>query len=266
MKKTLYLSSFCLLFLGAGCNKTDDSKLQVSNELSYNDERNIGYYLDEYFTQAEAVALDGIAFLSETVHQEVYDYLSQIKNKILATELLVAPAEWDWTIRLYEQKNNENAFVFPGGYIYLSVGLMQQLDNEAQLMGLLSDMMVNIDDKHCTQKLEQQFGRNFLVDVSLGGNEDSMPEMILELSKTPYSAAVLQQIEAKTQNILCQADYNIQYFSTFLLNTKEDNEWAQLFPSYENREAILHYAENADGCIGQQIKDTEYAQWLALLP
>jgi predicted Zn-dependent protease len=57
-----------------------------------------------------------------------------------------------------------NAFAVPGGYVYLTRGIMAQLNNEAELMGVLGHEMGHIAARHSvSQQTKQQLGTLLLI-------------------------------------------------------------------------------------------------------
>lgn len=57
-----------------------------------------------------------------------------------------------------------NAFAVPGGYIYLTRGIMAQLNNEAEFMGVLGHEMGHIAARHSvSQQTKQQLGTLLLI-------------------------------------------------------------------------------------------------------
>ena len=57
-----------------------------------------------------------------------------------------------------------NAFAVPGGYIYLTRGIMAQFNNEAELMGVLAHEMGHIAARHSvSQQTKQQLGTLLLI-------------------------------------------------------------------------------------------------------
>lgn len=57
-----------------------------------------------------------------------------------------------------------NAFAVPGGYIYLTRGILAQLNNEAELMGVIGHEMGHVTARHSArQQTKQQLGQILLV-------------------------------------------------------------------------------------------------------
>jgi predicted Zn-dependent protease len=57
-----------------------------------------------------------------------------------------------------------NAFAVPGGYIYLTRGILAQFNNEAELMGVLGHEMGHVTARHsASQQTKQQLGQILLI-------------------------------------------------------------------------------------------------------
>jgi predicted Zn-dependent protease len=57
-----------------------------------------------------------------------------------------------------------NAFAVPGGYIYLTRGILAQLNNEAELMGVIGHEMGHVTARHsASQQTKQQLGQLVLI-------------------------------------------------------------------------------------------------------
>ena len=57
-----------------------------------------------------------------------------------------------------------NAFAVPGGYIYLTRGILAQLNNEAELMGVVGHEMGHVTARHSvSQQTKQQLGQLLLI-------------------------------------------------------------------------------------------------------
>ena len=57
-----------------------------------------------------------------------------------------------------------NAFAVPGGYIYLTRGILAQLNNEAELMGIMGHEMGHVTARHTAQQqTNQQIGQVLLI-------------------------------------------------------------------------------------------------------
>lgn len=65
-----------------------------------------------------------------------------------------------------------NAFALPGGYIYVTRGLMSHLNNEAQLAVVLGHEIAHVAARHASQRaFEQQMGQLALIGGAVAGQE-----------------------------------------------------------------------------------------------
>jgi len=65
-----------------------------------------------------------------------------------------------------------NAFAAPGGYIVITRGLFELLENEAQLAGVLAHEIVHVDRKHHLKALQKSMKREFWTDLTVGTVSD----------------------------------------------------------------------------------------------
>ncbi len=69
-----------------------------------------------------------------------------------------------------------NAFALPGGYVYVTRGLMSHLDNEAQLAVVLGHEIGHITARHASQRaFKQQMGQIALIGGAIGGELLGLP-------------------------------------------------------------------------------------------
>ncbi|MCB9496117.1 MAG: M48 family metalloprotease [Fibrobacteria bacterium] len=65
-------------------------------------------------------------------------------------------------------KDVENAFAVPGGYVYLYTGILSSMKSEAEVMGVLGHEMAHVTRHHYRDALAQQVGISVLVDAVTG--------------------------------------------------------------------------------------------------
>jgi predicted Zn-dependent protease len=97
--------------------------------------------------------------------EELSNYVSELGNKLLEVSHFnreSTPSEYkntDFTFRVLGSPV-VNAFALPGGYVYVTRGLLAHLENEAQLMVVLGHEIGHVAARHASQRAaEQQFGQ-----------------------------------------------------------------------------------------------------------
>jgi predicted Zn-dependent protease len=69
-----------------------------------------------------------------------------------------------------------NAFALPGGYVYVTRGLMTRLNNEAQLAVVLGHEVVHVAARHSSQQAgKKQLGQIALLGAAIGGQAAGLP-------------------------------------------------------------------------------------------
>ncbi|MHC5077243.1 MAG: M48 family metallopeptidase [Planctomycetota bacterium] len=71
-------------------------------------------------------------------------------------------ADWQFQFAALEDKST-NAFALPGGYIFITRGMLEKLKSEAQLAGILAHEIVHVVARHSTERMSQQIGFEILL-------------------------------------------------------------------------------------------------------
>jgi len=120
-------------------------------------------------------------------------------------------------------KKDINAFACPGGFIYVYTGLLETLDNEAQLAAVLAHEVSHIVARHSIKKLQNIYGYSILAQIALGNKAEGAAGDIVNVA----ASLILQgysrdnEFEADRYGILYakNAGYNpkgmIQVFEKF---------------------------------------------------
>lgn len=81
-------------------------------------------------------------------------------------------------------KDEMNAFALPGGYIYIYTGLLSELEDEAQLAGVLAHEIGHVTARHSTERLTTMYGYQILTSLLLGENPNMWAELVTNISST----------------------------------------------------------------------------------
>ena len=114
-------------------------------------------------------------------NDEVQQYVDEVGQRVLAeSDLRDAGTkqkfrETDFTFTVLDSPI-VNAFALPGGYVYVSRGLMSHLNNEAQLAVVLGHEIVHVAARHASaQAGKQQIGQLGLIAAAVGGQAAGLP-------------------------------------------------------------------------------------------
>lgn len=104
-------------------------------------------------------------------------YVNRVGQEVLANSDLRGPdvarefRETEFTFRVLDSPV-VNAFALPGGYVYVTRGLLAHANNEAQLAVVLGHEIGHVAARHASQRaLEQQLGQLVLLGGAIAGQE-----------------------------------------------------------------------------------------------
>lgn len=81
---------------------------------------------------------------------------------------------WKFQFHLVSDPKTINAFALPGGQIFITLGLYNKLQNEAQLAGVLGHEMGHVIERHTAQQMaKSQLGQMFIVAVGTASSDQT---------------------------------------------------------------------------------------------
>lgn len=140
-----------------------------------------------------------------------------------------------------------NAFATPGGYVFVSIGLLRLLQNEAQLAGVLGHEIAHISKKHALQTLERSKflqGVGNLSSAVLSKDGALFDKVINQVSETLFTTGLDKNLEYEADKYGSEFAYRMGYFPAGLRNVMKVLHNAQsgsrsvfmsTHPSYQDR-------------------------------
>ena len=145
--------------------------------------------------------------------------------------------------------NNQepNAFAAPGGYVFITTGLLGKIKNEAELAGVLGHEIAHISRKHTLETLQRSRSIEGISELSLS-LMDKDPKMfkniINDISNILFEHGLDQKLEYEADSIGTQYAYQVGYnpagLKDFLrtlgeIRGKERSIFFKTHPSPSNR-------------------------------
>jgi predicted Zn-dependent protease len=93
-----------------------------------------------------------------------------------------------WQFRVVDS-DQINAFALPGGYVYITRGLVGSLENEAQLAAILGHEIGHVVERHSVQQIQRAQGAQFipfLAGLFGGGIAGDVAGAVTQLSLMKY--------------------------------------------------------------------------------
>jgi predicted Zn-dependent protease len=100
----------------------------------------------------------------------------RIFQHILTTPKIESKDVYNYQLEIIDQ-DTLNAFALPGGYIYVYTGLLNYLDSEAALAGVLGHEIAHAEERHATERMTSYYGVSILLSLVLGDNPSQIAEI-----------------------------------------------------------------------------------------
>lgn len=208
--------------------------------------------------------------LDSASNKEVYQYLYNVRDKILNSGNVDFKDEFAWKIRVIHNDSTLNAFCTPGGYIYVYTGILKFLDNEAELAGVLGHEMGHADMRHSTRQMTQMFGVQILLDV-LAGDRVALKQITGALIGLKFSRNHEKEADECSVKYLCPTDWNAAGGAGFFekiqsMGGPRQPEFLSTHPDPGNRIEDFQNNKVTQGCKGEQTYNIEYKTMMSRLP
>jgi len=107
-----------------------------------------------------------------------------------------------------------NAFATPGGYVFVSIGLLRLLENEAQLAGVLGHEIAHITHKHALGTIKRGKALQGLTSLTLTAMNKDMglfDKVINEVSEILFTRGLDKNLEFEADKVGTEYAYRLGY-------------------------------------------------------
>jgi beta-barrel assembly-enhancing protease len=88
-------------------------------------------------------------------NQRAQDYLESVCRRLIENSD-AGQAEWPYNCSLLEDEQTVNAFALPGGQLFITAGLLNELQTEGQLAGIMAHEIGHAVARHSAQQIANQ--------------------------------------------------------------------------------------------------------------
>jgi len=100
----------------------------------------------------EAAAEVDKEFASSNINPQLQSYVTSVGKKIAAVS---HTPQLDFSYKIVDH-NSVNAFALPGGYIFITTGMLKELTNESQLAAICAHETVHVTARHAAARISEQ--------------------------------------------------------------------------------------------------------------
>lgn len=181
--------------------------------------------------------------LDEKENKELYNSINLIKERILKSGNVTHADDFKWDLKIIND-TVLNAFCLPGGKIYIYTGLINYLDNEAQLAGVIGHEIAHADKRHSIDNMAKQIGLASLISLVFGDGS-SLINIAENLIGLKFNRDNEAQADEYSVNYLYNTVYDASEANGFFEKLEKDNQTQELseflstHPAPENRKQVM---------------------------
>ena len=170
---------------------------------------------------------------------EIKNYVQGIVNRIVAT-LPPQPYKFQANVIL---ESRLNAFAAPGGYVFVHSGMLQHLEHESELAGVLAHEIAHVTQRHIARRIERgqvislaSMAAAILGALAGGGGDASVGAISAasaagQTAHLTYSRGDESDADHFGMQYLVAAGYN-PYGLSGAFNIIQEHSWQNLHPEY----------------------------------
>ena len=119
----------------------------------------------------------------------------QTLGKYLVEHTVAKDSPWQFEFHVLADPDTINAFALPGGQIFITEGLLNDLETEAQLAGVLSHEMGHVIERHSAEQMAQSaLGQSLISAVGVATTDPDHPN-------SSISAAMIASVVNQMLNL-----------------------------------------------------------------
>ncbi len=176
--------------------------------------------------------------------QRLYD---QVSNPIRHDNRAATTNQWDkersWKITVLDLEDKD-AFTLPGGYLFITKGMLLHLKEEFELYYVLAFEATLIDEKYLLTRLINSYNTEVINDISNGVMEDGVPtalDLADVLSNLEMEAEDVLTMDQEVAELICKSSvFDRKGIISILQNTFDDSMLWLNKKNYLNRSGTIN--------------------------
>jgi beta-barrel assembly-enhancing protease len=157
--------------------------------VSENDEVELGKEFDRQLNTVDSVKAEYPIYVANTPEKVAFQkYVKGLADEIVAAIPTNKKPGYDFHFTLID-KDIENAFAVPGGYVYIYTGIIKKMQDESELSGVLSHEIAHITMHHYRDAMAKDASFSILLQALFGNSSSQLTQLV---AGSIHSLAALQ--------------------------------------------------------------------------
>ncbi len=165
--------------------------------VSENDEMKIGAEFDTQLRTVDSVKAQYPVYAANSPAKIAFqNYVTDLAREIVAAIPADDKPGYPFTFTLID-KDIENAFAVPGGYVYIYTGIIKKMQDESELAGVLGHEIAHITQHHYRDAMAKDEAFSLLLQAVFGNNSSQLTQLVAGSFHSLAALKVTQSNEAE---------------------------------------------------------------------
>lgn len=238
----LVLLLFILVF-SFSCQKESDQVARINKEdFTVAEQQQIGQFLKEEIEDNYGL----YPRLNADIFTEPYNYLNTLMETLLVSANVKRRSDLNWNITIIRNDEERNAFILPGGELYLYTGLLKYLNSENELLSIIAHEITYADTDDAINRLKAEYGGVLLGDILLGNEISSINDILTNLPRLVLPEDEVMEADVFSVNLLCDYAWDARGLKS-------------IFERVDSLNANLTWLQTRQGDLKERINNVEVA-------
>lgn len=152
---------------------------------------------------------NGYNVLPREGYEELYTHLNTLMDQITNTAIVQRREYFDWKIVVLDDEEL-NAFIAPGGSLYICSGLLKFLEGEHELVGMIAHEVAYADSDNLINQMKIEFGSKKLSKVISNDAEkdEIISDMTNALGTMSFTNDAVAEADQFCTEIICEFEWD----------------------------------------------------------
>jgi predicted Zn-dependent protease len=209
--------------------------------ISQRDEAELGLEFDTQLRTKDTAGEYPIYAANTPDKQAFEKYVKDLAQEVLSKVPEKERPDYDFKFTIID-KDVENAFAVPGGYVYIYTGIISKMKNEAELAGVLGHEIAHVTQHHYRDAMAKDAAFGLLLQVLLGNEAGQLAQLVAQNFAGLAQMRVSQSNESEADfygtKYLASSNRNPLGIATFFARFKDDGNilgWFSTHPAPATR-------------------------------
>lgn len=186
-------------------------------------------------------------------------YVSQLGQKVVsAAEGRPEGIDYDFHVI---RSPEINAFAIPGGHIFVTTGLLQSAETEAELIAVLGHEVAHVTQRHIAERMVAVYGISTLTSLALGEEAGMLEQMAVDLLAQGYLLKHSRDDEREADEVgmefVVDAGYSPSGYVAFFERLAKQPQPPAILSSHPNPEERAQNARQAIERLDQAVVERD---------